>query len=113
MPATTEPKKATYTVKNVETVAAGKDVRVRIYTLAPGEIIPWHSHSEISDHFFVLGGELTVETRAPDDRRMLRVGERGRVAPGQVHQTANHGAADCRFLLVQGVGQYDWVKAQA
>jgi hypothetical protein len=46
-----------YTVKNVETIAAGKDVQARLFTLAPGEVIPWHSHSEIADHFFVLEGE--------------------------------------------------------
>ena len=62
-----------YNVKNVETVAAGKDVQARLFTLAPGEVIPWHSHSEIADHFFVLDGELTVETRAPDDYRTLGI----------------------------------------
>jgi quercetin dioxygenase-like cupin family protein len=67
MPAKEQQKRTNYTVKNVETVAAGKDVRARLFTLAPGEVIPWHSHSEIADHFFVLDGELTVETRAPDD----------------------------------------------
>ncbi len=30
-------KRTNYTVKNVETVAAGKDVRARLFTLAPGE----------------------------------------------------------------------------
>ena len=64
-------KRTNYTVKNVETVAARKDVQARLFTLAPGEVIPWHSHSEITDHFFVLDGELTVETRAPDDYRTL------------------------------------------
>jgi quercetin dioxygenase-like cupin family protein len=59
-------KRTDYTVKKVETVAAGKDVQARLFTLSPGEVIPWHSHSEIADHFFVLDGELTVETRAPD-----------------------------------------------
>jgi quercetin dioxygenase-like cupin family protein len=104
--------KQNYTVKNIETVAAGKDVRVRVFTLAPGEVIPWHSHSEITDEFFVLGGELTVETRAPDGRRVVGPGERDRVTPGQVHQTSNRAANDCRFLLVQGVGKYDWIKPQ-
>ena len=111
VPANPQATKPGYTVKDVETVAAGKDVRVRLYSLAPGEFIPWHSHTEISDEFFVLGGELTVETRAPDDRRIVTIEERDRVAPGCVHQTSNHGADDCRFLLIQGVGKYDWVKA--
>ncbi len=113
MPADVEPRKPGYSVKNVETVVAGQDVRVRIYTLAPGEVIPWHSHTEIADDFFVLGGALTVETRAPDDRRVIGVGERDRVLPGRVHQTSNRGESDCRFLLIQGVGRYDWVKPKA
>ncbi|MBV8164047.1 MAG: cupin domain-containing protein [Candidatus Eremiobacteraeota bacterium] len=97
-----------YTVKNVETVAAGKDVQARLFTLAPGEVIPWHSHSEIADHFFVLEGELTVETRTPDDCRALGIGERYRVNAGHAHQTSNRGTRDCRFLIVQGVGKYDF-----
>lgn len=100
--------KADYTVKNVETVVAGTDVRTRIFTLAPGEVIPWHTHSQIADHIFVLAGELTVETRAPDRRLTLGVGERHQIAAGNIHQTSNLAAADCRFLLIQGVGKYDF-----
>ena len=97
-------KRTNYTVKNVETVAAGKDVQARLFTLAPGEVIPWHSHSEIADHFFVLDGELMVETRAPDDYRTLGIGQRYQINAGHAHQTSNRGTRDCRFLIVQGVG---------
>jgi mannose-6-phosphate isomerase-like protein (cupin superfamily) len=98
-----------YSVKNIEIVAAGKDVQARVYTLAPGEVIPWHSHSEIADHFFVLDGELTVETRAPDDHRTLSIGQRYQINARHAHQTSNRGTRDCRFLLVQGVGRYDFL----
>jgi mannose-6-phosphate isomerase-like protein (cupin superfamily) len=108
MPASAQPKRPSYSVKDVETVASGKDLRVRLFTLAPGEVIPWHSHSEIADEFFVLGGELTVEGRVPDDHRTLCVGERYRVNAGHAHQTSNWGITDCRFLIVQGIGKYDF-----
>jgi quercetin dioxygenase-like cupin family protein len=108
MPANAQPIRANYLVKDVDTVMAGKDVRVRLFTLAPGEVIPWHSHSEIADEFFVLDGELTVETRGPHDHRTLSVGERYRVNAQRAHQTSNGGAKDCRFLIVQGVGRYDF-----
>ena len=111
MPAKVQSKKPDYTVKNVETVVAGKDVRARLFTLAPGEIIPWHTHSEIADHFFVLDGELTVETRAPDGCYTVGIGGRDRINAGHAHQTSNRGATDCRFLIVQGAGRYDFVKA--
>jgi len=39
-----------YTVKNVEPVAIGTDVQVRLFTLAEGDVIPWHRHSESTDH---------------------------------------------------------------
>jgi hypothetical protein len=51
---------------------------------------------------------LTVETRGPDDYRTLCVGERYRVNAQHAHQTSNRGAKDCRFLIVQGVGRYDF-----
>jgi mannose-6-phosphate isomerase-like protein (cupin superfamily) len=110
MPANAQSTGPNYSVKDAETVAAGKDVRVRLFTLAPGEVIPWHFHSAIADEFFVLDGELTVETRTPDDCRVLGVGERYRVNAQHPHQTSNRGAKDCRFLIVQGVGQYDFKK---
>ncbi len=49
MPTNVQSKAANYIVKSVETVVAGRDIQARIFTLAPGEIIPWHSHSEITD----------------------------------------------------------------
>ena len=45
--------KANYTVKNIEVVAKGADIQARIFTLTPGEVIPWHRHSESTDHYFV------------------------------------------------------------
>jgi quercetin dioxygenase-like cupin family protein len=104
--------KSNYAVKSVETVVAGGDVQARIFTLAPDEVIPWHYHSETTDHYFVLSGKLTVETRAPDTRRSLAVGERHHVSPGQAHEISNSELSDCQFLLLQGVGKYDWIKAE-
>jgi hypothetical protein len=31
-----------YTVKNIEAIAVGSEMRARLYTLAPGDVIPWH-----------------------------------------------------------------------
>jgi quercetin dioxygenase-like cupin family protein len=102
---------ANYEVKNVEPVAVGSDVQVRVFTLAPGDVIPWHYHGESTDHYFVLRGTLTIETRNPDERRALNVGERFRIVPGIPHHISNELASDCQFLLVQGGGKYDWHEA--
>jgi quercetin dioxygenase-like cupin family protein len=107
------PRKANYTVKAAEVIAAGRDLQVRLLTLAPDQTVPWHYHSEITDHYFVLKGALTVETRSPDVTRTFAVGERHQLTPGTPHLLSNHGSVDCQFLLLQGVGKYDWVKAEA
>ncbi len=105
-------RKSSYSVKHVETIANGTDVRVRLFTLAPGEIIPWHYHSQSIDHYFVLEGTLTVRTRNPDRLSVIKTGASHRLTPQTIHQISNQSERDCRFLLVQGVGALDWVKAE-
>ncbi len=98
-----------YSVKRVETVVKGSDVQARIFTLAPGEVTPWHYHRETTDHYFVLEGTLSISTRGPDAAaRNLSAGTSDKIAPGTTHLIANGGDRDCRFLLIQGVGAYDW-----
>ncbi len=100
-----------YQVKNIERVVVGTDVQARVFTLAPGDVIPWHYHGESTDHYFVLRGTLTIETRAPDSHYTLAIGERFKIASGTAHRISNAAAADCQFLLLQGVGKLDWHKA--
>jgi quercetin dioxygenase-like cupin family protein len=98
-----------YVVKSVEPVAIGSDVQARVFTLAPGEEIPWHFHSAVTDWYFVLEGTLSIETRGPHDRRLLRVGERYNIPAKTAHLIGNRGDGDTRFVLVQGVGAYDFM----
>jgi quercetin dioxygenase-like cupin family protein len=98
-----------YKVKRVETVVKGSDVLARVFTLAPGEAIPWHYHRETTDYYFVLEGILSISTRGRDvTARNLSAGSSDKIEPGTPHLIANGGDTDCRFLLIQGVGAYDW-----
>ena len=100
---------APYKVRNIHVVARGSDVLVREYTLDPGEAIPWHRHSEVHDYYYALEGEVVVETRDPSTRHELAVGQSANVSPRTIHQVSNSSRRSCRFLLVQGVGKYDFV----
>jgi len=104
---------AGYTVKSIEPVAVGRDVQVRLFTLAPGETIPWHFHSSVTDWYFVLQGALSIETRAPPDHQLLAMGGTYRISPKTAHLVANRSDSDTRFLLVQGVGPYDFCRVGA
>jgi quercetin dioxygenase-like cupin family protein len=98
-----------YTVKETKTIMADPLIRARLFTLAPREIIPWHRHSEVTDHYFVLAGILTVQTRFANACRELTIGDHFQITPGKDHTLRNLGATDCRFLLLQGAGRYDWI----
>lgn len=100
---------AEYSVKNIETIAAGSDMQARLYTLAQGEIIPWHYHSSVTDWYFCLSGILRVETRTPAADERLAPGAHYAIPPQTAHRISNGGVAEeCRFLLLQGVGTYDF-----
>jgi quercetin dioxygenase-like cupin family protein len=99
-----------YKVRHIHVVAKSDDVLVREYTLDPGETIPWHRHTAVSDYYYGLQGTVAVETRAPAARHELGAGQAASVTPPTVHRVSNPGKAPCRFLLVQGVGAYDFIR---
>lgn len=105
-------KTVTYHVKNIAPAMIGSGVRPRLFTLASGDMIPWHCHRKTADHYFVLQGELTVSTREPEHTQAIGAGHNYRIEPGRPHRIANRSEADCQFLLLQGVGTVDWVKIE-
>jgi quercetin dioxygenase-like cupin family protein len=101
-----------YKVRRIHVVAKSADMLVREYTLDPGEFIPWHHHTKVADYYYVLEGKLMVETRNPPARQEVGVGQTATVTPPAPHHVSNPGPAPCRFVLIQGVGQYDFVKEE-
>jgi len=98
---------APYTVSAREVVAETPDLRVVLMTLAEGESTRWHYHSRIVDTFFCLEGILEVHTKRPDATVILKPGDSYAVSSPIAHRAVNAGRR-CRFLLVQGVGTYDF-----
>ncbi len=97
-----------YAIAGRETVAEGADLRVVVLTLAAGQCVPWHYHSAITDSFVCLEGPMVVETRAPHAVQLLQPGERCAVAPKTAHFVHGKDDGPCKFMLVQGVGVYDF-----
>lgn len=88
-----------------------RGLRVVEYVLQPRETLPWHHHSEVTDRFYCLEGLVGVDLRTPAQNLLLHPGESCTVAPGIVHRSGNAAAGISRYLLVQGVGRYDFVTA--
>jgi quercetin dioxygenase-like cupin family protein len=90
-------------------VAQTPGLRVVEYVLQSGDALPWHHHTEVTDRFYCLEGLIDVELRTPAQQMLLHPGETCVVSPGIVHRSGNAAAGVSRYLLVQGVGRYDFV----
>lgn len=98
-----------YAIAARETILDTAEARVSLMTLAPGQAVPPHHHTVVTDDTFCLAGLAEVVCRAPDERFPLAPGDRATVPPGRVHELRNSGTEPCRVLLVQGPGGYDFV----
>jgi quercetin dioxygenase-like cupin family protein len=101
--------RGSYEIAGREIVAEGADLRAQVLTLARGQCVPWHYHSEITDSFVCLEGPMVVETRAPRNLYRLEPGERCAVPPKTAHYVHGEDGGACKFLIIQGVGVYDFV----
>jgi quercetin dioxygenase-like cupin family protein len=108
-----------YSIAKREVIAETENLRVVLMTLAPGEATPWHHHTKITDTTFALTGAVRVEIETDADgvaeagrveRRELFPGAPCRIEPGTMHRVVNAGNDPCSFLLVQGLGRYDFIK---
>jgi quercetin dioxygenase-like cupin family protein len=103
---------ATYEVERRVTVAEAPNLRVRELALSQGQCVPWHYHTNITDTFFCMEGPVLVCTRNPDARHVLQPGGKLSVYPGTPHRVTGLDDGPCRFMIVQGVGAYDYVPAE-
>jgi quercetin dioxygenase-like cupin family protein len=101
-------KSAAYSIADKETILATPEARVTLMTLAPGQSIPPHSHTAVTDTTFCLSGLAEVTLCDPTEHLRLTPGDRTTVHPGRIHGVANVGTLPCRLLLVQGPGAYDF-----
>lgn len=99
---------ASYEIEGRELIAQAPGLRVQVLSLGPGQCVPWHHHTAVTDTFFCLEGPMVVETRAPETSVRLATGERAAVPPGQPHRVTGADGGGCRFVIVQGVGEYDY-----
>lgn len=97
-----------YAVEAREMVAETPDLRMVVLTLAPGQEVPWHWHSNVTDNMICLEGPLVVEMRAPRETIELRAGERCAVPPKRAHRVSGKNGGRCKFAILQGIGRYDF-----
>jgi mannose-6-phosphate isomerase-like protein (cupin superfamily) len=98
-----------YKIQRRERLSETATLRVSILTLAAGEKVPWHHHNEVDDTFVCLDGPMRVEQPEPDGDVLLNPGERHTVPALRPHQVSGADGGNCRFVIVQGIGTYDYI----
>jgi quercetin dioxygenase-like cupin family protein len=84
--------------------------RISEIRLTPTQRVPWHHHSNIQDTFYVLGGRIRISLQDPEEQVELGVGESwGPARPGRRHLVTNVGPDSASFLVLQGMGDFDFI----
>ncbi len=83
--------------------------RINELRISPTQMVPWHYHSNIQDTFYVLEGALRIFMREPKEEVRLGPGETYSVPPHRPHLVTNGSESSTTFLVLQGIGDYDYV----
>jgi quercetin dioxygenase-like cupin family protein len=83
--------------------------RISELQISPTQKVPWHYHTNIQDTFYVIEGRIRIFLREPKEEVRLGPGETYSVRPRRPHFVANGGDLSATFLVLQGVGEYDYV----
>jgi len=98
-----------YEVERRAEHAARPGFRITELQLSATQKVPWHTHTHVSDTFYVLDGDMRLFLQDPKEEVNLKPGEVYVVKPARPHLVTNGGTKSLTFLVLQGVGEYDFV----
>ena len=83
--------------------------RISELQISPTQKVPWHYHNNIHDTFYVIEGQIRLFLRDPTEEVRLGPGDTYSVRPRRPHFVSNGGDSSATFLVLQGLGDYDYV----
>jgi len=89
--------------------AARPGFRITELQISPTQKVPWHYHNNVHDTFYVLAGSIRIFLQDPKEAVTLAPGQSFAVPPKRPHLVTNAGDISAVFLVLQGVGEYDFV----
>jgi len=98
-----------YEVERRTSHAERPGFRINELQISRTQQVPWHYHSNIQDTFYVIQGCLRLFLRDPKEEVRLGPGDTFSVRPRRPHLVANGGDVSATFLVLQGIGEYDFV----
>ena len=98
-----------YEVERRAEHAARPGFRITELQISSTQKVPWHCHSHVQDTFYVIEGKLRLFLREPKEEVRLGPGDTYSVRPRRPHLVTNGGDTSATFLVLQGIGEYDFV----
>jgi mannose-6-phosphate isomerase-like protein (cupin superfamily) len=98
-----------YEVERRATHAARPGFRIQELQISPTQQVPWHYHNNVQDTFYVLAGTIRIFMQDPKEEVRLSPGETYAVRPKRAHLVTNAGDSSATFLVLQGIGEYDFM----
>lgn len=98
-----------YEVERRAEHAARPGFRITELQISSTQKVPWHCHSNVQDTFYVIEGNLRLFLREPKEEVRLGPGDTYSVRPRRPHLVTNGGETSATFLVLQGIGEYDFV----
>jgi quercetin dioxygenase-like cupin family protein len=83
--------------------------RISELQISPTQQVPWHYHSNVQDTFYVIEGHITLFLRKPTEEIRLGPTDTYSVRARRPHLVVNAGDRSATFLVLQGIGEYDYV----
>jgi len=83
--------------------------RISELQISPTQKVPWHYHSNVQDVFYVIDGHIRLFLREPKEEVRLGAGDTYAVGARRPHFVTNAGDRSATFLILQGIGEYDFV----
>ena len=100
---------ALYEVERRAYHAVPPGFRIAELQIGPTQKVPWHYHNDVHDTFYVLTGTIRIFLQDPKEEVRLRTGQTYSVPPKRPHLVTNAGDTSAVFLVLQGIGEYDFV----
>ena len=98
-----------YEVERRAEHAARPGFRITELQISKTQKVPWHYHNHVQDTFYVISGSLRIFLQQPKEDVRLAAGDSYAVPPRRPHLVTNGGDASATFLVLQGIGEYDFV----
>lgn len=98
-----------YEVERRAQYGARPGFRITELQISSTQKVPWHYHNNVQDTFYVIEGALRIFLQNPKEDVRLARGQTFSVPAGRPHLVTNGGDTSAVFLVLQGIGEYDFV----